>query len=191
MSDWFTPDTAPAWAQAASSSIAIGVAIWISRNQIAKQRREELDRETRKRHEARTELALALAAELQALVNREARIGMCRNYRELGNQINVGGTTLLYDLFIAKQNYTVVFDSNANRLGLLPHDLLVDIVTFYTDLRGVLDSINAHAELVANEAAVESARMANELAKNVEEIVEQASGIAAKLREVARNEFIP
>lgn len=198
------PGTA-SWAQAAGSFVAILIAIAVPAFQHRTDRRKATairidDRERRKQdaHDATRRMACVLEAELRGLVTRERKVHVAATYRRLAGEFASYKIPEVIPTFDAHQNYTAIYDSVGDKIAHLDPELALAIVALYTDIKGILDTLNNHARFDLHGVLKASAsaglllkKIAGDIATvadRIDAVMAEASRVADLLAEVARRD---
>ena len=89
-------------------------------------------------HRDRRALALALAGEIHAIVDIIERRKYTEAITALISQISIKNEPMTMHVPVT-QNYFVVYESNAAKIGLLPSNAARDVAVFYTIAKGVIE----------------------------------------------------
>lgn len=100
--------------------------------------------EQRKTQKEKANLAKLLLADIETLWN--------RYYQVLGKSIEEHADSLnpLFLIFYANQNYFIVFDANAAKIGMFEGEVAAKIVKLYTLAKALIDGINEYEKMCDN-----------------------------------------
>lgn len=184
----------PAWVQAVATVWVIPISLFIAYWQYESSQRDGEAIRRKEEEEYRRKLASMLAAEMIGLKKRVEGLAVVDAFKSISHILADGSASEPFEVFSARGNVTVIYDTAGYRIGALGADLAGRVVETYVSIKGIMETMNNFADsldkITGNGEKFQKARkhhaqMAEAIAAELERLMDAGSATIDALQGVA------